>query len=814
MSFSHSLLGSTSSLGLLERSNEQALSSASKSAFKSIETSTQLLGLATPASRLNTGPSGLELKKRESEIITTTTATTNNAIDFSNDSSSNNNNAQLKEGEIIRGLNVNDSLLPSRRHVIGQLLAAVDHVPDLQVSSAALRVLSVLAEAPQLEPPPSLYGIAPNRLVTIVREEPGVGGEAACIARFRRRLEREESENSQLGLAELLSPEETPVTQEQLSAFGLTNYIRLQIVNLLLKGVHKRSYNLSHLLLGFSEENMSLKESGCLSLIVDLLEYGLGEEAGDGPVLLVEHPSLGLLALRLIRELLGGPSPFKHATLEYLRHERRLIGKLAGWLKPGWADDEQMAELCAIWALDLHEALAGDVDVPYAIQSLLIDGLLSHDQESGELRLVSFVLSTASPQLLQEWSLLTCRILEIDGNTGDDLKRSLLQLQQSLTRLLPKLLLQATSHASTLEALLQLGLALSSLSLPPQITLQPELSPASRCLIYAILLKKSRSSIAHSDDQLRLLQGACRDALGPGLDVYADSLSTVALAFIQSQVQVFWGELGADFIPLLVSSLVADDAAIEDCPSVLLKWQAKWSLIAAWLSSNSNDEDDVEGFLQGINGLLQRLQCLRLPFLLKNGSSWRGVVKPVLDALKVVGVERVKLNEPVREAFIYQFSRSEGDEDVILGLLSSGCEKDDLLNANNKTTIARSDALLRHAVFDKLKHSSTPITLLEWLGDQPADCLKEIRVDFNCTGEHFSVGHLVMIARSAGGGDLGVLERSLWCIGRVLGVNEGLLGFRREAAVSLFPLLQSLKDRSRFCQEICTLIQNLFKEQL
>lgn len=375
MSFSHSLLGSTSSLGLLERRDNASSSATKSAAFKSIETSTQLLGLATPASRINTAPSVLELKEKDSDN------TTPHKNDFSNDSNDSNDSTPLGEGEIIRGLNVNDPLLASRRHVIGQLLAAVDHVPDLQVSSAALRVLSVLAEAPQLEPPPSLYGIAPNRLVTIAREEPGVGGEAACVSRFRRRLEREESESSQLSLAELLSPEDPP-NQEQLSAFGLTNYIRIQIVNLLLKSVHKRSYNLSHLLLGFTEEACSLKESGCLSLIVDLLEYGLGEEAGDGPVLLVEHPSLGLLVLRLIRELLSSTGPIKQASLEYLRHERGLLGKLAAWLKPGWADDEQMAELFGIWALDLHEALAGEIDVPHAMQSLLIDGLLSHDRES------------------------------------------------------------------------------------------------------------------------------------------------------------------------------------------------------------------------------------------------------------------------------------------------------------------------------------------------------------------------------------------------------------------------------------------------
>lgn len=845
----HSNSASASSSALLDTENVQL----SKSAFKTVETSTQLLGLATPASRVHNPTNATNFNSQE--------FSNNASFDYRINSQNESNQTStiainpLKEGEIIRGLNVNDPLLPSRRHLIGQLLAAVDHVPDLQVSSAALRVLSVLAEAPQLEPPPSLYGIAPNRLVTIVREEAIVGGEHACIARFRRRLEREENEDpssiASLPLSELLSPE-CELSPEQLAAFGLTNYIRLQIVQLLLRGVGKRSYNLSHLLLGFSESSTKMiSESGCLALLVDLLEYGLGEGAGDGPVLLVEHSTLGMLVLQLIKELLGGPQPYRQSALEYLRHERGLIGKLAGWLKAGWADSEQMAIICEIFALDLHEAMSGDdgVDTPYAIQTLLLDGLLAHDNQTGESRLVSFILdysSTSSSKsnsnssaFIQSWSLLTARILDISG--VGDLSRVQLQLRQSLQVLLPKLML--VSSDSALESLLQLAVSLDSLHLPSQITLLPELSPASRCLIYALLLKNPPAE----EDQLRLLQVACRDALNPSLDMYTDSLSTIALTFIQSQLQdrlskgdsviepeqeqeqEKLGEISlllSEFIPALMSSLVTDDALLASSPSVVLKWQAKWSLLATWLTSG-----DREAFLQSgwLESLLGKIGCMRLPFLLANqGSDWRAVVKPVLACLRVAGPERINIDSGVREALVYQFSRQvecdSEDESVILALLgnnNNNIGKGDLI-PNNKSS--NNDSLLKHAVFDKLVKTtsnrdnisttaSSTLVLLEWLGNQQDDCLKELKIDFSI-GSSFSLGHLLQIAKKSSD-NLGLLERALWCIGRVLASQPDVLSLhRREASVTLFPFLQSVREQSRFCREMCSLIMNLFKEQL
>jgi hypothetical protein len=394
-----------------------------------IETSGQILGLCTPASR----PAQLEQPKYPvSQPIPTNLSQENVNMIVSN----------LDEGEIMKGLHVNDALLPSRRHLIKEVSGLIDYSDNLIVSLASLRVIAQISHLHQYEPDPNLAGVAPNRLFSILQEEPGKLEQIRM--NFRRRLEREEIENVQFladgkdfphlistwlllnahgeEIERIMSPDFT-------EAFGLTNYIRLFIVNFFATNVSKKSYNLAHYILGFSQESHEINQDGCLSLLIDMLMYGLGHPSVEAPVIFIEHPALGVKLLNFLKSILLSPVQISSPAREYLRVDRELFYELAAnintrLLQVSFSTDkgyalssefetvrssdfnfnvfelQQKSELFQILAIDLHEAFSSGQEGLYLekiLRTLLttatMGGINSNEQSGviGDSRIIDFL---------------------------------------------------------------------------------------------------------------------------------------------------------------------------------------------------------------------------------------------------------------------------------------------------------------------------------------------------------------------------------------------------------------------------------------
>lgn len=389
-----------------------------------IETSAPILGLCTPASR----PAHMEQSKYPLSTSIPTNLNQENVLTSNN----------LNEGEIMKGLHVNDALLPSRRHLIKDVSSLIDHSDNLILSLASLRVLSQISQLYQYEPNPNLAGVTPNRLFSILQEEPG---KLESIRKnFRRRLEREETENVQF-LADgkdfphlvstwlLLNAQgeeiERIMTPDFTEAFGLTNYIRLFIVNFFATNVTKKSFNLAHYILGFAPETQGHDEidsEGCLSLIIDMLKYGLGHPSVEAPVIFVEHPSLGVKLLEFLKALLSAPPQFSNPAREYLRNVRDLFNELAAnmntrLLQVSFSADkgyalstefesirssdfhfnvfelQQKSELFQILSIDLHEGFTNGNEGLYLEK--ILKSLLGCTKEFngviGESRIIDFL---------------------------------------------------------------------------------------------------------------------------------------------------------------------------------------------------------------------------------------------------------------------------------------------------------------------------------------------------------------------------------------------------------------------------------------
>ncbi len=473
---------------------------------RTVETQGSLLGLATPASRCHTDSAAfVYLKKRpEEEKPASSTAAVNSGTEVT----------QFDVNSMDFILNFNEPLLPSRRHLILQVFSAIDNVADLQVSSAALRIISAQAEAVQFEPDCTLYGVAPSRIFSILKEEPGAL--TACLARFKRRLEREETETVQiladgrgfagvLGVSRLLDGSclgECPA--DVLDAFGLTNLIRLQIVNFLTCNIKKRSYNLSHYLLGLDsgkELTEAAFKASCLPLLIDMLTYGLGHSSTEVPVLFTEHPALGVKLLQLLNALL----PASRSVWKYLREERELFTSLSRDFGvallgaeseiPNAPDTKtlaitysllQRAELFSLLSMDIHES-AQSGDNRYAAS--VIEGLLGDSKCGADCRLISFIaaidgfgnLTAMMPGSASEfelavkseflaalvaytdaWSKLTGRILSLEPLLAGDSFNPLLaagrtKLRNSLQIWLSRLLVDSSLPAECVESLVQLS---------------------------------------------------------------------------------------------------------------------------------------------------------------------------------------------------------------------------------------------------------------------------------------------------------------------------------------------------------------------
>ena len=387
-----------------------------------IETSPPILGLCTPASR----PAHFEQARYPLNAPISTNLNQEKDI-ISN----------LNEGEIMKGLHVNDALLPSRRHLIKEVSSLVDYSDNLILSLASLRVLSQISQLYQYEPDPNLAGVAPNRLFSILQEEPG---KLESIRKnFRRRLEREETENVQfladgkdfphlvstwLLLNALGEEIERIMTPDFTEAFGLTNYIRLFIVNFFAMNVIKKSFNLAHYILGFASDSQGheIDPEGCLSLLIDMLMYGLGHPSVEAPVIFVEHPSLGVKLLIFLRALLSAPPQFSNPAREYLRNVRDLFSELAAnintrLLQVSFSSDkgyalstefesirssdfhfnvfelQQKSELFQILSIDIHEAFTNGNEGLYLEK--IMKSLLSCTKEfngvMGESRIIDFL---------------------------------------------------------------------------------------------------------------------------------------------------------------------------------------------------------------------------------------------------------------------------------------------------------------------------------------------------------------------------------------------------------------------------------------
>lgn len=194
---------------------------------------------------------------------------------------------------------------------------------------------------------------SPHKLYSILE---AAGELPSIMEAFVRRLEREETE--QISMLSESSHWNVDLMNEDdgnAAAFGLTNLVRLQIVDFLIAGIGKSGFNLAHYLLGFGPEllngpastilSISDAENGdddvsssrkapktgtftCFHLILELLAFGLGHPSS--PIVTVEHPSLGQKCYQLIWTMMSNPL-IGRATVNYLREREHFFEKQLVW---------------------------------------------------------------------------------------------------------------------------------------------------------------------------------------------------------------------------------------------------------------------------------------------------------------------------------------------------------------------------------------------------------------------------------------------------------------------------------------------------
>lgn len=248
----------------------------------------------------------------------------------------------------IYGNGAQDPLLRSRRELVVQIFRLVDYPENLQVSVAAMHAIMDMANSPVFAP---TTPHSPHKLYSILE---AAGELPAIMEAFVRRLEREETE--QVAMLSESSHWNADLMNEDdgnAAAFGLTNLVRLQILDFLIAGIGKSGYNLAHYLLGFGPEllngpastilSISDAENGddassrkapktgtftCFHLILELLAFGLGHPSS--PIVTVEHPSLGQKCYQLIWMMMSNPL-IGRATVNYLREREHFFEKQLLW---------------------------------------------------------------------------------------------------------------------------------------------------------------------------------------------------------------------------------------------------------------------------------------------------------------------------------------------------------------------------------------------------------------------------------------------------------------------------------------------------
>jgi hypothetical protein len=199
----------------------------------------------------------------------------------------------------LYGATGNDPLQRSRRDLVVQIFRLVDYPENLKVSVAALHAIADMADSPVFAPatPHSTH-----KLYSILE---AAGELPTVMEAFVRRLEREETE--QVSLINIDGRNWSERAQDEegfIDAFGLSNLVRLQIIDFLIRNVTKPGFNLAHYLLGFNPSltaaSATLLQSPsaegaqftCLHLILELLSFGLGHPST--PIVALDHPSFGL----------------------------------------------------------------------------------------------------------------------------------------------------------------------------------------------------------------------------------------------------------------------------------------------------------------------------------------------------------------------------------------------------------------------------------------------------------------------------------------------------------------------------------------
>jgi hypothetical protein len=202
----------------------------------------------------------------------------------------------------------------------------VDHRDNLEMSVAALRVIQEMSESPQFEPSNSY---APHKLFTILEDS---GLLTQVMNSFISRLERAEEERISWFEAQLSGSEEIINLYE----YGLSNVIRLQILDFFLANCSKPGFNLSHYLLGFNSKlgvaatSFDLQtineKDNCLFVILDILDFGLNNQSQNTdttpyPLVMTDHPAFAEKSYQLLFTLLKNSSTCK-AVLPLVQAQR------------------------------------------------------------------------------------------------------------------------------------------------------------------------------------------------------------------------------------------------------------------------------------------------------------------------------------------------------------------------------------------------------------------------------------------------------------------------------------------------------------
>ena len=388
------------------------------------------------------------------------------------------------------------------------------------------------------------------------------------------------------------------------------------------------------------------ERKGCLSLLIDMLEYGLGHPSTHAPVIFLEHPTLAIAILHLLYDLCFSSSLIGRTARVYLRDRRQIFLKLAAFINTKPLADAssaveqrlefellQKAHLLSLLAADLHDAMLFSDEQRYS-ENLIRLLAFTHEFSLADANLaasatdeVKFIIGEeakcvemlsiihakschlpAASEFIVAWSSLVCEIL-IVLDESRKANSSLLSLAFSIpstvtflsslqSRLFNTLRLPDLS-VKAIDGLVQVALMAASSQLSEtyapgdliDVVLRHDAQLSTRCMLYSVFISGNLEKLLAdlADERLEaLILALVKDCSNTaGNDPISNSLQCVVLSTLQCLYACRPTRLleclsSNGFFASFSHSLLLDDQALCDLLSSSSAQIGELSILLKW----------------------------------------------------------------------------------------------------------------------------------------------------------------------------------------------------------------------------------------